>query len=150
VVAGYFVTTTGRRKETLIVMSVGMVAGYVAMTLTGSLGILVPLAILAGATQAYNPLLFSVPFHLPGLKPKQMSVAIAFVMVSISAGTIIGPLIAGYMEEVFGGLKTPLIIVACFGATVCMTGLMLRRQSTSSGSGDTQVMERPLEATPAT
>lgn len=124
---GYLVTTTGRRREVLVALGLLMTAGYVGMTLTGSIPLLLALSFLAGVALGGSPIIYSVSFQLPGSTPKRVAIAVSMMMVTIATGTVVGPLMTGFLEGVFDGLQAPLIIAGCTGLSLCVTGLVLRR-----------------------
>ena len=39
---------------------------------------------------------------LPGIKPREVAVALATMMMLMSAGTVLGPVSAGFLQEAFG------------------------------------------------
>ena len=71
-------------------------------------------------------MLYTVPFQLPFRHSKQVSVGIAFFLTMVSAGSVLGPLATGYLQELFGELRLPLLIVGLSSLTLCLAGLMLR------------------------
>lgn len=124
---GYLVTTTGRRREILVALGLLITVGYVGMTLTGAVPLLLLLSFLVGIALGGSPVIYSVAFQLPGSNPKRVAIAVSMMMVTIAAGTVVGPLMTGFLEEVFDGLRVPLIIAGCAGLCLCVTGLVLRR-----------------------
>ena len=69
---------------------------YLRMIMTGSIPILIGLTLLNGVAWGFWPILFTVPFHLTGKRPRQA--AVAFTMMMSSVGTALGPLTAGLLQ----------------------------------------------------
>ena len=61
------------------------------MALTGSVPLLLLLALFNGVSWGFWPILQTVPFQLPGIKPREVAVAPATMMMLMSAGTVLGP-----------------------------------------------------------
>ncbi len=122
---GYAVMTSGRGNTYLKLQGVLMASTYVAMTLTGNTSLVVLLSFLNGIAWGFWPILYTVPFHLPGIRPQQVPVALAFTLMMVSTGTALGPLVTGFMQEAFDGLKWPLFIVGFSPLTLTMAGTLL-------------------------
>ena len=123
---GILVMKIDKRKGLLKVTGVLMVAGFVGMTLTESIPALLALSFLGGLTAGSFPVLWTVPFLLPGIRPREVAVASAFMIVVSSAGFIIGPMATGYLHEQLNDLRRSLMIVSFAGLSVSAAGLFLR------------------------
>ena len=117
---------TEQGKRILQALGILMTFTYVGMTLTSSLPLLLVLSVLNGLAWGFWPILYSVPFQLPGIKPRDVGVALAFTMMMISAGTVLGPLITGFLQEVVS-LKVTLLIISFFALSLSAAGTFLRR-----------------------
>ena len=76
-------------------------------------------------------LLYTVPFQLPGIRPREVAVAVAFTLVLVSVGTLLGPLVTGYLNEAFDNWSTPLLIASFGGLTASASGFLLRLRGTT-------------------
>ena len=123
---GYLAMTTGQGKRILQALGILMTFTYVGMTLTSSLPLLLVLSVLNGLAWGFWPILYTVPFQLPGIKPRDVGVALAFTMMMISAGTVLGPLITGFLQEAVS-LKVTLLIISFFALSLSAAGTFLRR-----------------------
>ena len=124
-VFGYAVMTSGRGNTYLKLQGLLMAGTYAAMTLTGSTWLAVLLNFLNGVAWGFWPILYTVPFHLRGIQPGQVPVALAFTLTMVSAGTTLGPLATGFMQEAFGGPGWPLFIVGLSPLTLTLAGTLL-------------------------
>lgn len=123
---GYLAMATGQGKRILQALGILMTFTYVGMTLTSSLPLLLVLSVLNGLAWGFWPILYTVPFQLPGIKPRDVGVALAFTMMMISAGTVLGPLITGFLQEAVS-LKVTLLIISFFALSLSAAGTFLRR-----------------------
>ena len=123
---GYLAQITG--KEKLILQSLGllMVGTYVGMVYTGSIPALMLLSLLNGVAWAFFPILITVPFHLPGIRPREIAVAISFTIMTLSLGNALGPLATGFLQEALGDLRPALLIISFTPLSLCLAGLTLR------------------------
>ena len=127
---GYLVMTKDRRKGLLQVFGALMVITYVGMTATGSIPLLMASSLANGIAWGFFPILYTVPFQLRGIRPREIAVAIAFLTVMTSLGFLLGPLAAGFLQEATD-LRTALQIVSLSAVSLTVTGMVLRPVSTS-------------------
>ena len=125
-VLGFIVMKKGYGNLILQVLGVLMPVTYLGMILTGSIPILIGLSILNGVAWGFWPILFTVPFHLPGIRPRQVAVAVAFTMMMSSIGTALGPLVAGFLQQALGDLQQTLFVISFTGLSLTVTGVFLR------------------------
>ena len=136
---GYVVMKKGHGKFILQVLGILMPVTYLGMIMTGSIPVLIGLSLLNGVAWGFWPILFTVPFHLPGIRPRQVAVAVAFTMMMSSVGTALGPLTAGLLQQVLGDIQQTLFILSFTGLTLTVAGIFLRTGTQAS-------VERPAKA----
>ena len=73
---GYAVTKVGRGNTLLQVLGILLAGTYAGMSLTGSLPMVFVFNFLNGIAWGFFPILYTVPFHLPGIQPRQVAVAL--------------------------------------------------------------------------
>jgi len=127
---GYLVMTKDRRKGLLQVFGALMVITYVGMTATGSIPLLMASSLANGIAWGFFPILYTVPFQLRGIRPREIAVAIAFLTVMTSLGFLLGPLATGFLQEAID-LRTALQVVSLSAVSLTVTGMILRPVSTS-------------------
>ena len=126
-VAVYIASNTNNGKRLLQVMGLLMIGTYAGITTTGSFAILVPLSILNGMAWSCWPILMTIPFRLPGIRPREVAVALAFIMMAISGGNAAGPLVAGFAQEALGGdVRLTLFLLSFSGISLTVAGTFLR------------------------
>ena len=123
---GVIATRMDWRSGILQMAGVIMVAGYVGMTLTDSIPALLAFSFLGGVAAGSFPILWTVPFLLPGVRPREVAVASSFMIVITSAGFIVGPLVTGFLQEQFDDLRLALMIISFGGLSISVAGLLLR------------------------
>ena len=139
---GFIVMNKGHGNFILQVLGILMPVTYLGMIMTGSIPILIGLTLLNGIAWGFWPILFTVPFHLPGIRPRQVAVAVAFTMMMSSVGTALGPLTAGLLQEALGGLQQTLFVISFTGLSLTAAGIFLR-------TGTQANVEEPAGVAPA-
>jgi len=119
-------STTGREKNFLQVLGLLMIGTNLGMVLTGSVPALFVLSFFNGVAWAFFPILVTVPFHLPGIRPRELAVAFAFTMMMTSVGTSLGPLLTGFLQEAFDDLKMALFLISFTSVSLILAGSTLR------------------------
>ena len=123
---GWIVMVSDRGRTILLTTGATMAATFMAMTLTGSIPILLVLTFVNGIAWGFWPVLYSVPFHLPGIRPREVAVGLAFIQMSSSAGITLGPLATGLLQQATDDLGLSLAIVSFASLSLCMAGLVMK------------------------
>ena len=131
-------------KHFLIVLGTLMAGTYVGMLFTGSIPVLMVISFFNGFSWAFFPILITVPFLLPGIKPREMAVALSFTIMVTSLGTSLGPLITGFIQEATGDLRLSLLIISFPPLSLLVSGLTIR-----FNQGDRQSTRTPGSPSPA-
>ena len=126
---GWLVTRTGKGNASLLALGVLMAASFAGMTLSGSIPLLMVLTFINGIAWGFWPILYSVPFHLPGIRPRELAMGIAFIMMMSSIGTTLGPLLTGILQEATGDLRLSLLLVSIGPLSVSGAGMFLKASS---------------------
>lgn len=121
----YWVRATNQGKPVLQVLGLLLAGTNLGLALTGSIPLLVGLSLVNGVAWGFWPILYTIPFHLPGIRPRQVAVGLAFTTMMTSAGIALGPLVTGFLQEILGGLRPALIIVSFSGLSLSAAGLLL-------------------------
>ena len=135
-VFGYLAMNSDKGRLILQSMAILMVATYVGMVLTNSVPLLFLLSLVNGIAWGFWPILYTVPFHLPNIRPREVAVAVSFTLMMTSLGTALGPLLAGFMQEALGDLRITLFMLSFAPLSLAFAGSILRleRQPSSEGS----------------
>ena len=122
----YVVMATNQGKPILQLLGVLLAGTYLGMALTGSIPLLMGLSLVNGIAWGFWPILYTIPFHLPGIRPRQVAVGLAFTMMMTSGGIALGPMVTGFLQEILGGLRPALFIVSFAGLSLSVAGILLR------------------------
>ena len=125
----YSVMNFGGRRTVLQFAGAAMTVSYAGMTLTDSIPLLLPLSVLNGVAWGMYPVLYTVPFHLPGIRPREIVVSVSALMTMIAVGTGTGPVVAGLLQETVGDLSRTLLIMAFAPLSLLIAGTALRSTS---------------------
>ncbi len=101
-----------RRRNILQAIGIVMTATYLGMILTDSIPLLIIISVLGGLAQGYWPILNSVPFYLPGIKPRESAVALSLMMTLGTFGVAAGPALVGALQDTLGDLRLAMMIVS--------------------------------------
>ena len=118
-----------RTPMMLIVCGLGLTASYLGIIFTGSLPLLFLLAIVNGLSFGFFPLMLASLYDLPGIKPREVAVAVALVYTLMWAGATAGPLVTGFVQEATGNLQLALFITSIGPLALTIAGLTLMKNS---------------------
>ena len=107
-----------------------MAGSYAGMTMTDSIPMLILLTTLNGVGWGFFPILYSVPFTLPGIRIREAAIGVSVITVCVSIGSVIGPLAAGFLQEALGSLRVTLFILSFTGLSLSLSGVFLRAEGT--------------------
>ena len=116
----------GRRKNVLQFLGVLMAVTYLAMTRVDSIPLLLLVSALNGIGWGFWPLLSSVPFYIPGIRPREVAVGTSLVMTLGALGTFMGPLVTGILQDRTDDLGLALTIVSFAPLSLTVVGTVLR------------------------
>ena len=119
---------TGRRRPFLTAAGILMTVTTIGMLFTGYVPYLVLISISQGLAFSIFPILMTIPFELPNIKPREIAVANGFIETFFVAGAMLGPVLAGGIQELTGDLRLALIITSVCALTLTFTGLLLPKQ----------------------
>jgi ACS family hexuronate transporter-like MFS transporter len=131
---GWLVMVSDQGRTILLGTGAVMAITFAGMTLTGSLPTLLALTLVNGIAWGFWPVLYSVPFNLPGIRPREIAVSLAFIQMNSSAGIALGPLVVGILQELTGDLRLSLIVVSFASLSLCGAGLMMKHGLSSRTS----------------
>ena len=131
---GWLVMVSDQGRTILLGTGAVMAITFAGMTLTGSLPALLALTLVNGIAWGFWPVLYSVPFNLPGIRPREIAVSLAFIQMNSSAGIALGPLAVGILQELTGDLRLSLIVVSFTSLSLCGAGLMMKHGLSSRTS----------------
>ena len=128
IVLSYTVMAIGpeRRKNLVQLLGVLMMVTYFIMIRLDSVPLLLVLSAANGVAWGFWPILSSVPFYLPGIRPREVAVGSSLVMMMTSLGTFFGPSVTGILQDRTGDLSLALTIVCFAPLSLTAAGTLLR------------------------
>ena len=115
-----------RRRNLLQLLGIVMVVTYVVMARIESLPLLILVSAVNGVGWGFWPILSSVPFYIPGIRPREVAVGSSLVMTLASLGTFLGPLLTGVLQDRTGDLTFGLTVVCFAPLSLVVVGALLR------------------------
>ena len=115
-----------RRKNLIQILGVMMAVTYFVMIRLDSVPALFLVSAVNGIGWGFWPILSSVPFYIPGIRPREVAIGTSLVMTMSSLGTFTGPTVTGILQDRTGDLHLALTI-ACFAPlSLVFAGTLLR------------------------
>ena len=122
----YLAARFDKRKSILLILGILMSGSYLGMAFNGSIPLLVALSLLNGIAWGFWPILHTVPFQIPNIRPREVAIALAFVMTMTGLGGFLGPLISGLLQGVWGSLRPTLVVVSFTPLSLSVAGMLLK------------------------
>lgn len=129
---GFLVNAVPRfvSKQPLIlaVGSVAVTGCYVMLLFTTDTPVILLLGVGEGLARMYFPVLMTMVFLLPGVKPREAGIGLSFIETCIWGGGALGPVVVGFVEEATDDLRTAIMVI-CFAPLVILpvSGLLVLR-----------------------
>lgn len=122
------VSKVGKKRLVLLLCGIAMALSSVGMLWTGSYPVLVIIALVHGVAWSFFPIVMTIPFELSGIKPREVAVAIGFLEAAILAGGVVGPILAGFLHDTTGDLRTALMTTSLLSLAMTFGALLLPRK----------------------
>jgi predicted MFS family arabinose efflux permease len=133
IIGGVITMRLGRRKPVLWVSGLMLPLVTMGILFSHSFPVLATLWFLWGLAELYYPVIMTIPYELPGTKPQEVVLATAFVVTVFTAGSGLGPLLAGHVAEAIG-LEKALLVTCFFPLLLFVAGLLILETGPSAGS----------------
>ena len=124
---GLMVSRIGRKRQVLFVSGIIITATSPALLWVGSYPVLFMIFIVQSVGWSFFPVLMTIPFELPGIKPREVAVVTAFVYTIVWIGAFVGPIFAGVVQEVSGSQRAGLLITGLAPLTLIIAAILLPR-----------------------
>lgn len=123
----------GRRKNVLQLLGAIMAVTYLVMIQVESIPLLLLVSVLNGIGWGFWPILSSVPFYIPGIRPREVAVGTSLVMTLAALGTFLGPLVTGILQDRTGDLGLALTFVCFAPLSLAVAGTVLNIRTDREG-----------------
>ena len=125
---GLLTNKIGKKRVILWWCGVGMAATQVGFLWTGSFGWLVLITAVNGVSWSYFPIILTIPFQLPGIKPREIATAIGFLETAVWAGALVGPILTGALEDFALDPRLALMVTAAMPISLSIAAMLLPRK----------------------
>ena len=125
---GLLTNKIGKKRVILWWCGVGMAATQVGFLWTGSFGWLVLITAVNGVSWSYFPIILTIPFQLPGIKPREIATAIGFLETAVWAGALVGPILTGALEDFALDPRLALMVTAAMPVSLSISAMLLPRK----------------------
>ncbi len=122
---GFFASRVRRRRALLVGSGLLLTGASLGMLLSEQMAVLVPMGLLAGIAWGHLPIALTMPYELPGLRPREVPVGLSMVTTLMMTGGVLGPITVGAIESVTGSAMTALVAGALFPLVLCVCSLFL-------------------------
>ena len=119
----------GKQPLILAVGGVAVTASYIALLYATDTTVVLLLGVAEGLARSYFPVLMTMVFLLPGVKPREAGIGLSFIETCIWGGGALGPVVVGFVEEATGDLRIAVMVI-CFAPLVLLpvAGLLVLRR----------------------
>lgn len=123
-----------RQLTVLAVTGIVTMGTHMALLFTGDSTLVLLINIARGMSICYFPVIVTMVYQLPGIRPREVAVGLAFIYSVMNAGASVGPLIVGGLLEFTDNLRlalfvTTLLPLTLVGAALFLKPMMARRES---------------------
>ena len=125
---GLLTNKIGKKRVILWWCGVGMAATQVGFLWTGSFGWLVLITAVNGVSWSHFPIVLTIPFQLPNIKPREIATAIGFLETAVWAGALVGPILTGALEDFALDPRLALMVTATMPISLSIAAMLLPRK----------------------
>ncbi len=115
-----------RRFMVLAVCALTSSAAHLGLVFTSSVPVVLALFVVIGASISFFPVMTTMVFHLPNIRPREVAVGVSFIYTLASLGSAIGPLLVGFLQEATGDLRQALFVTVFFPLLLFASSIYLR------------------------
>ena len=122
------------RRQTLVlgVSAVALIGTNLGLLFLDSVPLLLMMPVVRGAASLYFTIHMIMVYQLPGIRPREVAVGVAFMLTSVWLGAAIGPLVVGSVQEATGDLGFALYTVAFTPLVMVVSAAILQVQRSGS------------------
>lgn len=104
-----------------------MVGPWLALLCVSSIWLVTGLFILQSASWAFYPVLLTISYELKEIRPREIAIAISTLFTALWVGAVIGPVISGAIQELFGDLRLVILLTSLAPISLTLCGAFLSR-----------------------
>jgi MFS family permease len=124
---GILVSRFGRKRQVLLVSGVILAGTSPALLWVSSYPVLFLVFMLQSVGWSFFPIIMTIPYELPKIRPREVAVVTAAVYTIVWIGAFVGPILAGAVQEVTGSLRMGLLVTGLAPSTLIVPAILLPR-----------------------
>ena len=131
------VSKVAGNRVPLVIIGIGMTSTFLGSLTTDAIPLLAIMFLLNGLARAGFWIIFmTIPFELPGSKPRETAVIQSMMFTMAWIGSILGPILVGFIDEATGDMELAMMVTMLCPIVVSLTALFLpgRRRAQPIGA----------------
>ena len=125
---GLIVSRRGWKRKVLIFSGIVLATTTIGTLWVGPIWALVLLFVVQSAGWTFFPSATTIPYELPGIKPRETVVAISALFMSLWGGSFVGPILSGLVQDSTGDLRLALVITSLGPLLMTIGALFLSKK----------------------
>ena len=113
------------RRALFMVSGLAMTLTCVGLLYTTNVWVLLTLMIGFGMAWGYIPLVVALPFEIPRISQREISIAAALLTMLFLAGGIVGPIVVGTISDLTGSTRTALLVGTLTPIGIIVSGFLI-------------------------
>ena len=123
-----------RRFIVLAVCALASSSAHLGLVFTSSIPAVLALFVVIGASISFFPVMTTMVFHLPNIRPREVAVGVSFIYTLASLGSAVGPLLVGFWQEATGDLRQALFVTVFFPLLLFASSVYLHSRRTAAAT----------------
>ena len=125
---GLYVSRKGGKRTVLMLSGIILAASEMGLLWVGPLWILVLLFVVQSLGWTFFPAATTIPYELPGIKPRETVVAISALFMSLWGGAFFGPIISGVIQDTTSDVRLAISITSVAPLFMTVAALLLSKK----------------------
>jgi MFS family permease len=125
---GLIVSRRGWKRKVLIFSGIVLATTTLGMLWVGPIWALVLLFVVQSAGWTFFPSATTIPYELPGIKPRETVVAISTLFMSLWGGSFVGPIMSGLIQDFTGDLRLAIVVTSLGPLLMTIGALFLSKK----------------------
>ena len=125
---GLIVSRRGWKRKVLIFSGIVLAMTTLGMLWVGPIWALILLFVVQSAGWTFFPSATTIPYELPGIKPRETVVAISTLFMSLWGGSFVGPIMSGLIQDFTGDLRLAIVVTSLGPLLMTIGALFLSKK----------------------
>ncbi len=127
---GLVASRVGKKRQILVLSGLILTGTTMSLLWISNYPLLMVLFLVQSVGFSFFPIAMTIPYELPGIRPREVAVASSILYTMLWIGTFIGPVLAGALtvEESPEALRFALLVTSCGAFLMTVSGFLLPRK----------------------